>query len=157
MYKLPILFLLGLLSIYNSSCKSRKQKSSHSEYFLSFEKTPCFGKCPIYNMTANHKGDLVLDAKRFMELEGLYKATLNETGLEELNAVINNLDWQNLEEEYLIGYSDLPSTEVKFSTTPGDTIYVRWESDRAPESLLKLGKKMEQIQKNTSWKALDID
>lgn len=156
MKKLPLILFIFGVTIGSIACKSRKAKIQDT-YYLEVSKTPCFGKCPIYTLSVFSDGNALLNAKRFMTLEGLYKVKINADSLALLSACVKAVNWKELEEEYLTGYSDLPSSELKYSSQAGDTIFVRWESEKAPETLLKLGEKLESIQQNNSWHSLDLN
>ena len=156
MKRLPLILLIAGVAILGISCKSRKVNKA-DKFYLEISKTPCFGKCPIYTMSVNIEGDLSLYAKRFMTLEGHYTASLNKDSLVLLTEQIKYINWTELESEYLTGYSDLPATEVKYSENPGDTTFVRWESNRAPQQVLSLSSRLEVVQQSTNWKSIDLD
>jgi hypothetical protein len=153
---IPLVVAMSFLSCKTQKDTTEVERNSTS-FYLGFNKTPCHGTCPIYQMTLNDSGALTLNAKRFMTIQGLYVSQIEVTELDSIKAAILRVDWSDLQQEYMTGYADLPSTEMIFSNTPGDTTFVRWESVKAPTELLELGAKLEEIQKSSNWLSLDLD
>lgn len=148
------LFLLFLLACLVGCGNSKKQvKAENQSFYLSMEKTPCFGKCPVYTLGVNEKGELNLNAKRFNDLSGEFEALLSDAELNSLVAHMQALEWSSYEQEYLTGYSDLPSTVLTF-ISQGDTTFVRYESDKAPQELMDVATQLENWKEEKKWKSL---
>ena len=150
-------FVLSLLLLLWGCGNSKKQVSNNQHgFYLSMEKTACFGQCPIYVLKVNSDGGLHLNAKRFNDISGEFEAKLSKDEFQNLKATTTRLDWDAFDEEYLTGYSDLPSTILTYAIS-GDTTKVRYESDKAPQELISLSKQMESWKHNKDWESLIIE
>lgn len=150
-------FIIALTTLFGSCGNSKKQVNNDSEsFYLSIEKTACFGQCPIYTLEVLLKGDLLLDARRFNEISGKFKTSLSESEKESLQTAVSQLPWNSYDEEYLTGYSDLPSTILTYAQL-GDTIRVRYESDKAPQELIELADVLEGWKQKKDWESLILE
>jgi hypothetical protein len=150
-------FVIALATLFWSCGNSKKQVNNDSEsFYISMEKTACFGQCPIYTLEVIPEGYLLLDARRFNRISGKFKASLSESEKESLLVTVSQLPWNSYDEEYLTGYSDLPSTILTYAQL-GDTIRVRYESDKAPQGLLELANTLEDWKKNKYWESLILE
>lgn len=148
---------LLFLTLFSCSNKTKLTKKQFETWYLSIEKTPCFGTCGTYLLKISADGILKLDAKRFLDIEGDYSSVLNADSTLSLINQVESLKWTQYAQDYLTGYSDLPSTILCYSKTAGDTTWLRYEGDKAPEEVMRLGKKLELIQKTTEWKSVEAD
>jgi len=148
-----LLFLV--VSCSKKTCTTKTTNNNH--FYLAMDKTPCFGQCPIYTVEVFGNGQLKLDARRFNDPDGNFSSVLDSDEMVKLQNLANNLKWDTFKEEYLTGYSDLPSTVLTYSKTIGDTLYVRYESDKAPKELMDLASEIDIIKNSVKWKPLKID
>ena len=106
-----------LLSISAVGCKSKKNLTE--KFFLeqkesfkfSMERTPCFGKCPIYTIKITDDGSVEFEGKKFVEPQGVETFKLNAEDLALLKKKLIEINYLGLEDKYDTEYiSDLPST-----------------------------------------------
>ena len=116
------------------------------------EKTACFGKCPIYIISMNGDGAATLNAKRFMDSLGSFESLMDKEVLCGVFTTAKNCEWTGYDKEYLSGYSDLPSTVLRYSSNQKDTFTVRFENQKAPAELLLIAEKLKNVQQDTDWK-----
>lgn len=121
------------------------------DYYLSIEKTVCFGTCPVYVMEINGKGKMKLNAKRHLKISGHFTGKMDNADFGSVQSQTKEATWKSYDSEYLAGVSDVPSTILRFSYVKGDTTTVRFEGKKAPEELQILAKTLEGIQERTSW------
>jgi len=144
-----------LLAAFFLACNSPKMgvlsKKQKQNWYLSIEETACFGKCPIYTLKADGYGTAMLDAKRFMEPLGSFSSSLEDTTMASLVSLAAHADWKGYDSVYASGYSDLPSTIVRYSIQPGDTHTVKYESDLAPEPIVAMANSLKTFRKKTKW------
>lgn len=91
-------------------------------------------------MELNGNGHVNLHARRFIDSLGLFERQLSKESLYNIVKNATTVDWKGLENEYLTGYTDLPSRIITYSPAKGDTFKVRFEEGAAPEHLEGLGK-----------------
>jgi|SRR5690554_2816071 len=78
---------------------------------ISFEKTPCFGRCPVYKIKVYESGFALYEGINFAEKMGMYSTVLTKSQIENIYQSAIGIDYFNLDSEYnnpLI--TDLPST-----------------------------------------------
>jgi hypothetical protein len=136
------------------SCHSIKKvcKKARNDNYISIEQTACFGKCPIYKLTVYGSGSASLDARRFMDSLGVFEAKVNSDTLCMAFAEAKKCKWGTYDEEYLSGYSDMPTTVIQYSTGKNDTCTVRFEGKRAPIELLLITERLKSIKEAAKWK-----
>ncbi len=151
-------FFVSISFVLLFACSSKKKVCDirvEDQIYLSIEKTPCFGQCPIFKMELLDSSSLKFNAVRFMDVNGNFEGDLSRKSYTDLKELASNVNWNGLQKEYLTGYSDLPSTILSYSAIDGDTTVVRYESNIAPENVSKLGTRLSQIQKTTTWKSVE--
>jgi hypothetical protein len=127
--------ILGMaLLALTSSCESKKEladisvepsppdtvvvvmQASEPEDSLAvyFEKTPCFGRCPVYKVHIYESGFATYEGLNFAELMGLYAHRFSNQELQDILRMAEEIDYFALEEEYDDPrISDLPTTISK--------------------------------------------
>ena len=144
-----ILFSVGLVI---GCSKTKLSKRQAGRWYISLASTECFGTCPVFQIETRGDGTSSLLAMRFMEKKGKYTGQFPVDSLNALIALVQTSDWESYESEYLTGYTDLPSTILRYSITPGDTFGVRFESDRAPIELQRVANLLRHGEKVIDWK-----
>ena len=78
---------------------------------ISFEKTPCFGRCPVYKVRVYQSGFALYEGINFAEKMGMYSTVLTQAQIENIYQSAIEIGYFKLDAEYnnpLI--TDLPST-----------------------------------------------
>lgn len=78
---------------------------------ISFEKTPCFGHCPVYNVKIYESGFAIYEGRNFVEKMGMYATRFDSAEIEKIYNKALDIGYFDLKNEYndpLI--TDLPST-----------------------------------------------
>lgn len=78
--------------------------------FASIERTPCFGRCPIYKLEVYDGGYVEYMGKRFVDNVGKFHAQVGQDKLEALRAKAKEIGYFDLEGEYPSQIADFPST-----------------------------------------------
>ncbi len=111
-------FLITIFSFL--SCKQQQRATGQNlanqdiVLLFSLKTTPCFGECPVFDLKLYSDSTLVFEGKQFTELEGTNKAELNERQYEAITNLVKQVDWGNLNEEYVSDMTDLPSSQFYF-------------------------------------------
>jgi hypothetical protein len=81
--------------------------------------SPCFGTCPIFELTINNNKQAVLNAKKYNKLTGVYKSNVDEKVFNDLVGLLNYLNIDSLKNNYAIGWTDNQSidTEIEYNSS----------------------------------------
>ena len=82
---------------------------------LVFEKTACFGTCPIYKAEIFEDGRMVYTGTRFVNLVGTYTISFPVEILKDFQKRATDISFFELEEKYDGNVTDLPSTITTFN------------------------------------------
>jgi hypothetical protein len=75
-----------------------------------FEKTPCFGRCPVFKIKVYRSGFATYEGLNFAEKMGLYSYRFSEADLEKIYNMAKEIGYFDLESEYNDPrVTDLPS------------------------------------------------
>lgn len=80
-----------------------------AKLLASIKRTPCYGRCPMYQLEIMDNGEVVYQGKRFVEKIGTYSGLLAEADIKTLHQRINDVDYFNLEEAYDVPIADFPT------------------------------------------------
>ena len=152
-----VLFYIVCAATIFGCSKTKLSKRQAGKWYISLATTECFGKCPVYQIETKGDGSSSLLALRFMEKNGRYTGQFPVDSLSALIGVVQTSDWESYEGEYLTGYSDLPSTILRYSIAPGDTFGVRFESDKAPIELQRVANLLKHGEKSIDWKQVNAN
>lgn len=100
-----LLFLAVLATLMGCSSKRITSKSS-----IYYERTACYGTCPIYDMTIRGNRLVTLNGNRFTEKIGQWKLQLTKEETRTLFNAVQDIRWDTLKPKYDSGVSDFPST-----------------------------------------------
>ncbi|MBI1307911.1 MAG: hypothetical protein GC181_15010 [Bacteroidetes bacterium] len=110
------LALTTLTILFGGCANSGKIPKSAS---IKFERTACYGSCPIYTFTLNGNGKAIFEGTRFTDKIGKYEKQFNAEETRSLFTLLNSIQWDTLKVDYPAYVSDLPSTifEYHFKNT----------------------------------------
>jgi hypothetical protein len=133
--KYSILFIFVLL--IGSGCNSKKEVAAaeatavpdtvvvvmepplpKDSLAVSLERTPCFGRCPVFKIKVYASGFATYEGLNFAEKMGLYSYRFSQTDLDRIYKMAKAIDYFELESEYNDPrVTDLPSTisEIKLN------------------------------------------
>jgi hypothetical protein len=140
MFKYSFLLLL-LISFL--SCKQQQKVAGNSlpnqdnKLIFSLKTTPCFGECPVFDLKLYSDATLVFEGKQFTELEGTHEATLNKRQYEAFINLVEQVDWEILNDEYVSDMTDLPSSQFYFINSGNPRNIYKYGTE--PKSLSVLG------------------
>lgn len=116
---------------------------------IAMSKGPCFGTCPVYDLTIKGNGEATLVAKKFMDYEGTFNRTLNQDEVDALIGAFLDANFFDFEEAYTANVTDLPTTWITF-THNGRTKKVKAYYD-IPASLVRLIDQVHAIAIDKAW------
>ena len=148
---LPILLLMAC----NASKKAQDTKpvtadsATLQSAVIKMSTGPCFGRCPVYDLTIEGSGNATLVAKKFMDYEGTFQRELDsEVVVDLVNAFLDANFW-GFEDKYTGNITDLPTTWLTFSYE-GQTKEVEAYYN-VPEELTALIGKVHAIATDKAW------
>jgi len=106
------------------------------ELIASIKKTPCFGKCPVFEIKLFSDGVVNYIGKKYVDKLGVFEASISVEEAKMLIADIANLGYFSLEENY-------PNNGQKISDLPNTITFVKNKTEshtitnnhQAPQSL----------------------
>lgn len=126
-----ILFIICTAFAFLASCKSQKpatteevnttsqtdtivvmmeEKADEDTLLLSFERTACYGRCPIYKIKAYKSGFTTFEGLNFTEKLGFFASRIELSELERLYEEAESIGYFEMKDKYdKEGVTDLPS------------------------------------------------
>ncbi len=143
--------LLLLLLTTIASCTTTKPDVKHPEkngrLILSMERTPCYGRCPVYTINLYENGLLIYNAKQFTDTSGCFYRVLSKYEITEVKDRFNNSGFFKMSNQYPEDKktpTDLPSCILFFSNEDQQKTIIdkRWQT---PETLTALEKSVDSL------------
>jgi len=132
------------------------QMQASDSLLISYERSPCFGRCPVFKIKVYESGFTTYQGVNFVEYMGYFYTRIDAEKLQQIHAAITRSDFFNLEDRYdNEKITDLPSRIYQVDAMGmNKRIIARYE---APEALNTLGQEMEAIFKGIPWTAFTGD
>ncbi len=121
---------------------------------IKMSKNPCFGKCPIYNMTIFTDGQVEFKGQRFTNKLGTYSKQISTEVVKSLVKELNEMDFLNMQNNYPSKLPDLPKTNITYHPDSNTTKTVTGDNQR-PEALLAFDKKLVDIAMSDGWTLIE--
>ncbi len=156
---MKLLFYI-FITLFFFSCATTKETSNNSEnnsVVFTFQKTSCFGKCPVFSMTIEgHTHTITYIGKYNVEKIGEYKKSITDKEISSLKEAFENAHFFDFEDKYTKLVSDFPTTYIGYSIN-GKTKNIE-DYFGAPAELKKLESLLEKISISDGWKKIkDIE
>jgi len=122
----------------------------------SIKKTPCFGRCPVYEATLYSDNRVVYEGKQYTDRKGTFQAKISNSQLEDLIKAALAADYFALAENYPINgqrIADLPST-ITFLKIGDKENKVNNNHD-APQALRAYEQAFVRLLDSLQWKAVE--
>ena len=114
------LFLSCILII--TSCKTTKPDVKRAEkngaLILSMQRTPCYGRCPVYDIKLYRNGLLIYNTKQFADTVACRYLILSKQEIEEVKSRFDNSNFFSLADQYpedRKAPTDIPSCILYYS------------------------------------------
>lgn len=65
-----------------------------------YERTACFGQCPIFKLTIYTSGYAVYEGKNYVNNIGVYQSSIDAAALQKINEAANSIDYFSLQSVY---------------------------------------------------------
>ena len=104
---------------------------------LTFERTPCYGRCPAYSIQVYADGRVAYDGRRDVPLMGQHQLKLPAAAIADMLRQAKESRFETFDKRYSRNTTDLPSTIVAIRQPDGTLKSVTVE-EGAPESVRSL-------------------
>jgi len=121
---------------------------------IKMKKNPCFGKCPIYDITIDTDGYVEFNGQRFTDKLGKFSKKIPKFVVAGLYKEFEAIGFMEMPEKYPSKLHDLPKTSLTFHPDAKTERTVVGDSFR-PEELLALDKKLTEIAMSDGWTLLE--
>ena len=113
---------IGVLAIMagcaTNNAKALKKKST--EFTFEISTTPCFGTCPVYDLTIKESGLAVYNGKKFPETKGELFKNLPDQEMDSLRDILAGSNFFKMDSVYNDpSVTDLPSTTMTLTLGSG--------------------------------------
>lgn len=124
---------------------------------VGFQKTACFGKCPVYQVKFFSDGTATWNGQHNVERKGWYEARVDKAVLTAIREKADEVKFWDLDIEYPQGrkVADLPST-VTFLRN-GDMVKTVVNTHQAPAELESFEDYLEGVINGLNWQAKEVD
>ncbi|HMP28707.1 MAG TPA: DUF6438 domain-containing protein [Saprospiraceae bacterium] len=143
-----LLFLLVSV-IFLASCSSVKIIGDERGQVAAIEKSPCFGKCPVYAMRLFKDGKVIYEGRANTKKLGVYQKMLTKKELGAIVKAFDNAKFFTFNDSYSSELADLPSTLLYFSDGKINKSVVGKENRPAP--IMQLQYMLEKIADSDGW------
>ncbi|MBA5629615.1 DUF6438 domain-containing protein [Moheibacter lacus] len=149
---------------FNDFVELNENRIEHQITQIEFETSGCFGTCPVFKLTLlqNKKSEFKALAYNFNDElrinsndeEGNFLTILRQENWNELIDILNYIDFENLEENYAVNWTDDQTAILKIHYDNGKIKEIRDYGLIGTYGLSILYDKLYEIRKNQDWKKL---
>ncbi len=113
-YLVPLIIVLILVIVYKFLTKPSNQFKISSKPIIEFEKTICFGTCPIYKATIYEDGSVQYKGIDYVKVKGNKSYTIPMEQLNKILQKLQEINFMSLASVYDANITDVPSTIITF-------------------------------------------
>jgi hypothetical protein len=119
---------------------------------ITMERTPCFGRCPVYRVSLNDSGTVVYEGRGFVRENGRHETTVRGGDVQALAKEIEDAGWFSLRDNYPPDVTDHASV-ITTVTIDGRTKRVEHNlgSRTAPATLEVLYARIDDVAGTKQW------
>jgi hypothetical protein len=147
--KAPITKPLPPMKLDKSAVDQLKLKSGDDSLFASIKRTPCYGRCPIYEAKIYNSGFVIYEGKRFVDKEGVFIARFSSDQLLEISQRAIELHFFKLNDEYDSPVTDFPTTYTSINN--GKITKLVKNRVGGPDNLKELESFLDEMLNAVSW------
>lgn len=156
---LATLILSAILVACAISTPEPAPAPDYSDLVITFQRTVCFGTCPIYKLTVYGDGRVEYEGEQFVAVEGAQTATITIDQVKALVTAFEQADYFNLPDNYTAPVTDLP-TAITSVTFNGQTKTIEnyggcfgdfAGTDKAPQALCDFEVLIDTVTNSAQW------
>lgn len=149
-----LLFLLLLIpgSLLLSCNASKKMTQYDASSVIRMSKGPCFGSCPVYDITIDGSGNATFEGKRFVDKMGSFGKTFSREETSVLFKHFEEAGFWDFKDLYTDEITDLPTTFITFEHQGRSKKIQAYYN--IPEKLQELIAEVHALAESEGWTAL---
>ncbi len=121
--------------------------------FLIYQRTPCFGMCPYFNLTIYESGYCVYEGKNFVDMVGFYHTRVDMSVLQNIKSTAERIQYFSLADNYDNPHvTDLPTTTTGIKN--GDTMKTVAARYKSPKELQELYQVLDEMIESATWTSM---
>lgn len=123
---------------------------------IAIERTPCYGRCPIYQLQMDSSGKVVYEGKGFVQVMGRQEGTVAGRDVQALARELEAAGYLGFRDNYAAEATDHPSV-ITTLTIDGKTKRVEHDlsSRTAPPQLESLERRIDEVANSARWVGAD--
>lgn len=131
---------------------------------VEFKTSPCFGTCPVYQLTINKDKSARFLAEHYnfnknrrdttFENEGFFNAKINDADYIQLVNLLNYIDFKNLKDEYSVSWTDDRSATLTITYGNGKTKTIEDYGMIGTHGLSSVYDLLAEMRFNQKWKRI---
>ncbi len=146
--------LLALMMLLTTGCPQLDQGTppdpiDYANAVITLERTPCYGPCPVYDVTIYGDGTVVYEGYSNVAVTGTQTTQISPNDVKNLVDEFFAIDFFSLEDEYTANITDLPETYTSI-TVNGETKRIR-DYSGAPWELMNLEHTIDLVAGTAQW------
>lgn len=142
-----IVVLMTIVLVFSTGCSNSKTVKANSEkLIIVIRETPCFGKCPTYEMKIYQNGLVEFIGQSHVEKIGTYTKSIPTKEVESLIDLFKEKDFFAFDDKYSAEMTDFPTTYTTFNYDGKSKTIEHYHG--APEDLKVLERTLRKIWKN---------
>jgi Domain of unknown function (DUF6438) len=147
-----IFYFSLVIVVFSAGCSTHKGISAKST--IKYNRTACYGTCPIYELTIDGKGKAIFVGERFTDKLGTWEKDLDKETCSELFNLLSSVAWDTLSDEYPAYISDVPSTIYHYANKTHDKEVI--VSGTHPAILDKVATQLNNIVDSEGWTNMNL-
>jgi hypothetical protein len=119
---------------------------------IDFSTSTCYGTCSVFELSLKSDGSAVYNAIENNPKNGKYTATIDTANYNEIQSLINYIDFQNLENYYKVNWTDDQSSKLVITYSDGKTKTITDYGMYGTNGLALVYNKLFALRKKQDWK-----
>lgn len=116
---------------------------------IAFYSSLCYGRCPSMYLEIDAKGNIWFEGRHYTQNDGQFRGKIPSAELLAIERKIRNIDFQNLEKDYSVSWSDQQTCSIKIKTNDKEFVSRVYGSFEEPVALRLLMDKLMGVYKLT--------
>lgn len=156
---LGLLIILIFTAAVMSAQKNHPTKEPNAPVAITLERTPCFGKCPVYTVAVHEDGTIVYNGERFVEVIGKRISKIDPEVVAQMVQVFEDAGYFEWDKAYdTMTITDGAYVNTLVSRNDETHSIHRYTSDNsAPLALLFLEYWIDIMARTASWTGVPFD
>lgn len=134
-----------------AGCATNNAKNKNNIEKVEFSAGPCFGACPIFEMKIDGNGSAELDAKRFNDITGQFKAMIKKPQMDSLVMLIDKANILSLSDKFSVQITDMPSYNLSVRFKDGKFKTIADYGPSGPQELKDVYQFIATLRKSQNW------